>query len=46
MGSADNDEARTDIAAPQQPRHPAGIHKEPRSEEWKYPGLTDGVGVG
>jgi hypothetical protein len=33
MGPADNDEDRSDIAAPQQPPHPAGIDKEPRSEE-------------
>ncbi|MGC1513523.1 MAG: hypothetical protein WA797_11475 [Acidimicrobiales bacterium] len=33
MGPADNDEIRSDIAAPRQPRHPAAIDEEPGSEQ-------------
>ena len=33
MRPADNDEDRSDIAAPQQPRHPGASDEEARSEE-------------
>ena len=33
MGPADNEKDRSDLAAPQQPRHPAASDEEPRSLE-------------